>query len=134
MIISEDHILQVELNNLIRILLALAYPLHLIIKNIKKKALTHNRNYLLSQQAPHTKTNILPIITPLLDMGEQLAAIIHRNWHIFANDTTLSTIWPFSLHQIQPCSLCTNIGWLTAKLLEPLPIRTHIRQYGHTHI
>ena len=35
-IISEDHILQEELNNLTRILLACSYPLHLIIKNIKK--------------------------------------------------------------------------------------------------
>ena len=133
MIILEDHILQAELNNLTRILLARAYPLHLIIKNIKK-ALTHSRNYLLSQRTPHTETNILPIITPFSDMGKQLTAIIHRNWHIVPNNTTLSTIWPFSLHQIQPCSLCTNIGWLMAKLLEPLPIRTHIRQYGHTHI
>ena len=60
MIISEDHILQAELNNLTRILLARSYPLHLIIKNIKK-ALIHSCNYLLSQQTPHTKTNILPI-------------------------------------------------------------------------
>ena len=36
MIISEDYILQEELNNLTRILLARAYHLHLIIKNIKK--------------------------------------------------------------------------------------------------
>ena len=36
MIISEDHILQEELNNLTRILLARAYPLHLIIKKVKK--------------------------------------------------------------------------------------------------
>ena len=36
MIISEDHILRAELNNLTRILLARAYPLHLINKNIKK--------------------------------------------------------------------------------------------------
>ena len=67
MIISEDHILQAELNNLTHILLAraypLPYPLHLIIKNIKK-ALIHRRNYLLSQRTPHTETNILPIITP----------------------------------------------------------------------
>ena len=134
MIISEDHILQAELNNLTRILLAPAYPLHLIIKNIKKKALTHSRNYLLSQQTPHTETNILPIITLFSDMGKQLTAIIHRNWHIVANGTTLSTIWPFSLHQIQPCSLCTNIGCLKAKSLKPLPIRTHRHQYGHTRI
>ena len=93
MIISEDHILQAELNNLTRILLARSCPLHLIIKNIKK-ALTHSRNYLLSQRTPHTETNILPFITPFSDMGKQLTAIIHRNWEIVANDTTLSIIWP----------------------------------------
>ena len=63
MIISEDHILQTELNNLTRMLLARAYPLHLINKN----------------------------------MGKQLTAIVHRNWHIVANDTTLSTIWSSKL-------------------------------------
>ena len=88
MIIWEDHILQTEFN----ILLPRTYPLHLIIKNIKK-ALTHS-NFLLSQRTPHTETNIVQIITPFPDMGKQLTAIIHRNWHIVANDTTLSTIWP----------------------------------------
>ena len=34
--ILEDSILQAELNNLTPILLACAYPLHLIIRNIKK--------------------------------------------------------------------------------------------------
>ena len=92
MIISEDHILQAELN-LTRILLARSYPLHLIIKNIKK-SFTHSCNYLLSQRTPHRETNILPIITPFSDIGKQLTAIIHRNWEIVANDTTLSTIWP----------------------------------------
>ena len=92
MIISEDHILQAELNNLTRILLARAYPLHLIIKNIKK-ALTHSRNYLLSQRTPHTETNILPIITPFSYMGKEVTAIIHRNSQIVANETTLFTIW-----------------------------------------
>ena len=48
MIISEDKILQAELNSLTRILLARAYPLYLIIKNINK-ALTYSCNYLLSQ-------------------------------------------------------------------------------------
>ena len=93
MIISEDHILQAELNNLTRILLARAYPLHLIIKNIKE-ALTHSRNYLLSQRTPHTETNILPIITPFSNMSRQFTATIHRNWHIVVNNITLSTIWP----------------------------------------
>ena len=55
MIISEDHIMQEELNNLTCILLARAYPLNLIIKNIKN-AWTHNRNYLLSQRTPRSFT------------------------------------------------------------------------------
>ena len=92
MIIWEDHILQAELNNLTPILLARAYPLHLMITNIKE-ALTHSHNYLLSQLTPHTVIKILPIISPFSDMGKQLTAIIHRYWHIVANGTTLSTIW-----------------------------------------
>ena len=93
MIISKDHILKEQCNNLTGILLARTYPLHVIIKKIKK-ALTNSRNYLLSQRTPHIQTDILPIITPFSDMGKQLTAIIHRNWHILANDTTISTIWP----------------------------------------
>ena len=92
MIISEDHILQEELNNLTRILLAHAYPLHLIIKSIK--ALTCNCNHLLSHRIPQTKTNIIPIVTPLSDIGKLLTAIIHSNWHNVDNYTTLSAIWP----------------------------------------
>ena len=92
MIISEDHILQEELSSLTRILLARTYPLHLIITNIKK-ALTHNRNNLLSQRTPKTVTNILPIITPFSDTGKLFTATIHKNLHTIANDTTLSIIW-----------------------------------------
>ena len=46
MTISDDIILQEELNNLTCILLARAYPLHLIIKNIKK-ALTHPQSLVI---------------------------------------------------------------------------------------
>ena len=88
MIISEDHILQEELNNLTRILLARAYPLQLFIKNIKK-ALTRSRNNLLSQRTPHTETNILPIVIRFSDIGNLLSAIIHRNWSNVADDTAL---------------------------------------------
>ena len=91
MIISEDHILQEELNNLTRALLACAYSLYPIIKNIKK-VLTHNRNCLLSQWTPQTE--ILPIVAPFSDISKLFTATIHKNWHIIANDTTLSTIWP----------------------------------------
>ena len=93
MIISDDHILQEELNNLTRIILARAYPLHLIIKNIKK-ALTHTRNLLLSQRTTHTETNILPIITPFSNIGKSFAATIHKHWYINVDDATFSTIWP----------------------------------------
>ena len=54
MISSEDHILPEELNSLTRILLVRTYPLHLIIKNIKK-TLTHNRNNLLSYPNEHQR-------------------------------------------------------------------------------
>ena len=87
MIISDDHILQEELNNLTRILLARASPLHLIIKNIKK-ALTHTRNHLLSQRTTHTETNILPIITPFSNIGKSFAATIHKHWYINVDDAT----------------------------------------------
>ena len=78
MVITKDHILQEELNNFTHILLARAYPLHLIVKNIKN-ALTHNLNHLLSQQTPQTETNILPIVTPFSGIGKVLTATIHRN-------------------------------------------------------
>ena len=90
MILSEDHSLREELDNLTRILLARPYPLHLIIKK-SKKALTHNLSHLLSQQTSQTETNILPIVILFSDIGKLLMAITYKNWH---NDTTLSTIWP----------------------------------------
>ena len=93
LIISEDHILQEELNNLTRILLVCTYPLHLIIKNIEK-ALTHNRNKLVSQHTPQLEANILPIATPFSDIGKLFMATIHKNWHTIANGTTFFTIWP----------------------------------------
>ena len=85
MIISEDQVLQEELNNLTRILLARAYPLQLFIKNIKK-ALTRSRNNRLSQRTPDTETNILPIVIRFSDIGNLLTAIIHRNWRNVADD------------------------------------------------
>ena len=91
MIISEHQILQDGLNSLTRIVLVRTYPLHLIIKNIKKNW-NHDCNHLLSQRTPQTD---LPTATPFSDIGKLLTVIIHRNWHNVANDTTLSTIWAF---------------------------------------
>ena len=90
-IISEDHILQEDLNNLTHILLAHTYPLHFIIKNIKK-ALFYNHSNLPSPQTPHSEGNIPPIITSFSDIGKSFRATIHKNWHTINNDTTLPTI------------------------------------------
>ena len=132
--------MQEELNNLTRTLLARTYPLHLIIKNIKK-ALTHNRNNLLSQRTPQTITKILHIITPFSDVGKLFTAIMYKNWHTIANDTTLHYLaiqTLISLYQIQqhPQPLCpryTSIWLLMAGFLTPLPIHIHIHQHRHTH-
>ena len=71
MIILKDQILQEELDNLTRILLARAYHNTSSLKTLKK-ALTHNLNYLLSQQTLQIETNILPIVTPLANYSPQL--------------------------------------------------------------
>ena len=63
MIISEDLFLLEELNNVTHIVLACAYPQHLIIENIKK-ALTHNSNYQLSQRASQSKPTIVSPLSP----------------------------------------------------------------------
>ena len=76
MIISEDHILQEELNNLTRIILACKDLLHSIIKN--EKSLDRYHNNLLSQRTPQTLTKVLPIITPFSDIGKLFTATIHR--------------------------------------------------------
>ena len=90
MIISEDNILQAELNNLTRSPLACAYPLHLIIKNIKKPWFVN----LSRKGTPQTETKILPIVTPSSYIGKLFTATIDENRHTIANDTTLNSIWP----------------------------------------
>ena len=92
MTVLEDHILQAELNNLTRILLARAYPLHLIIKNIK--------NLDLQPQLPVIPTNTTyrnqhpPHCNSFLRHGQTTHSHHTINWRIVAKDTTLSTIWP----------------------------------------
>ena len=124
MIITEDHILKEELSNLTRILLAHAYPLHLIIKNIKE-LLTRSRNYLLCQPTPHTETNILSIRAPFSDIGKQLTAIIHRNWHNFANDTTLSSIW-----SSRPLSAYAKSSSIHNHLVHLFTLQKHATPHG----
>ena len=91
MIISEDHILREELNNVTRTLLLRAYPLHHIIKNIKKSYI-YTRSNILYQRTPHTEKNILLIIIPFSDIGKSFMATIHKNWHTIDDDTTFSVV------------------------------------------
>ena len=137
MIISEDNILQAELNNLTRSPLACAYPLHLIIKNIKKPWFVN----LSRKGTPQTETNILPIVTPSSYIGKLFTATIDENRHTIANDTTLNSIWPSkpllvytkssSIHNhFVPLHkhMVPHAGFLTL-----LPIQTHMNRQRHTH-
>ena len=90
MIISEDNILQAELNNLTRSPLACAYPLHLIIKNIKKALICQ----LVTQRNTTDRNKHSPIVTPSSYIGKLFTATIDENRHTIANDTTLNSIWP----------------------------------------
>ena len=65
MIISEDDILQEDLNNLTRILLVRAYPLHLIIKNRKTWSTIAITCYPLCVKTQHTGY-LYWILPPLL--------------------------------------------------------------------
>ena len=123
MIILEDHILQEELSNLTCILLARAYPLHLIIKNIKK-ALTHNRNHLLSQGTPQTGINILPIVTPFSDMGKVLT---EPNIEI----GTILLMKPFSppFGHLNPYQTTPNLAAFTTTLLT---LHKHMAPHSRT--
>ena len=63
MIISKDHILQEKLNNLTRNLLTHAYPLHLLIKNIKKPSSTPTANWYLNGHHIQKQT-FFPLLLP----------------------------------------------------------------------
>ena len=82
-------------------------------------------------------------------MGKQLAAIIHRNWHIVTNDTTLSTIvYPnlyqsilnptifittlFTLHKYM--ALQSKIHSTTTPTHPHTPIQTYPQWYTHGNI
>ena len=82
MIISEDHVLQKELNNLTRILLAGTYPLHLIIK------ISFDPQPQLSViPMSTTDSNILPNVT--LFSRQTITTTIYKNWHTIPNDTKI---------------------------------------------
>ena len=75
MIISEDHIVQEDLNNILRILLARVYPLHLIIKNIKK-ALIRSANHHYPKEYHKDK----PTFSPLESFFQTLANNSHQSY------------------------------------------------------
>ena len=110
---SNDHILQEELSKLIRILLARAYQLHLIIKLIKKP-LTKIHNHLLSQQTTHRETNILAIVTPFSSIGKSFEAAIHKHWHTIPDDATPLTSGHPNLYLLiqNPTAFTTTLSTL----------------------
>ena len=91
MINSEDDILQEELNNLTRILLAHTYPLHLTIKKIKKSLDSQPQSLVIPRNTADRNQHSA-IITPSSDMGKLLTATIHRNCHHITNDTTFGPL------------------------------------------
>lgn len=94
LIISEDHNLQRELDNLTKTLLARDYPFEIISRNIQK-ALCTSRNTLLNK--PRLSRHIdqlTPLVTPFTPQGQALSQTIHQNWHIIQEDTNLSSLWP----------------------------------------
>ena len=121
-IIPKDHILQEELNDLTRILLARAYPLYI---NKNKKHLIHILSNLLYQRIRHTEPDIVPIVTPFSDIRKSFTNTILKNWHAIVTDTTLQYLaiqTLICLHKIQKYHepfgpLDTNIWFLTTEFL-----------------
>lgn len=93
LIISDDNLLQNELHNLTKTLIAREFPLKIINRNINK-ALSHSRDELLKETPRNNNNKILPIITPYSQKGISLSQHIHNQWHLIENDENLSKIWP----------------------------------------
>ena len=94
MIISEDHILQEELNNVTRILLASNYILPLRVS--KKPSSTAAVSYYstdttyINKYSSHHHSH--------LNIGKSFIATIHKNWKTVVDNATLSAIWPPSAY------------------------------------
>ena len=95
MTIKEDKLLQTELYNLTRTLLARRYPLHIINRNIQK-ALKYSRLDLLHKTRKTTRNkkqnNFLPYGIHEKDL--KLKYKIKQHWYILQNDENIRKIIP----------------------------------------
>ena len=92
--ISDDTILQKELNSLTISLLARKYPLEVITHNISK-ALLHSRDTLLYRTPKASSSrSVIPVVTPYSSEGRQFSKSVRDRWHIIENDPQLHRIYP----------------------------------------
>ena len=97
-IIHDDDLLQNELYNLTRTLLARKYPLHIINKNILS-ALSFSQTELLNKNLTTTDNDshhnpLLPLTTKYHPKGVLLRDSIHKHWTTLQQDTVLKNIFP----------------------------------------
>ena len=145
MIISEDHILQAELNKLTRTLLACAYPLHLIIKKNKKSldpqpqlpVIPTNTTY-RDQHSPHYNPFLRHGQTTHNHHTQKLAHCCQRHhsppsghpklYQPTPNPTVfITTLFTLHKHMVPHSKTCKTYD------ASPLPTHTHTHQYGYTH-
>ena len=93
LLITDDTLLQKELDSLAISLLTRQYPLEIITRNISK-ALLHSRETLL-HRPPKTASpkRVLPIITPYSPEGRHFSQSVRNRWHIIENDSELQNVW-----------------------------------------
>ena len=94
MIISDDTLLQIELDNLTRILIARDYPLEIITRNIEKALQFSHYELIHRNKQNDSKKQVLPVITPYSNEGIALSSTIKYHWPLIKNDPDLSQIWP----------------------------------------
>ena len=93
LLITDDTLLQKELDSLAISLLTRQYPLEIITRNISK-ALLHSRETLL-YRPPKTASpkRVLPIVTPYSPEGRYFSQSIRNRWHIIENESELQNVW-----------------------------------------
>ena len=93
LLITDDTLLQKELDSLAISLLTRQYPLEIITRNISK-ALLHSRETLL-HRPPKTASpkRVLPIVTPYSPEGRHFSQSVRNRWHIIENDSELQKVW-----------------------------------------
>lgn len=95
MIISEDSILQDELYNLTKILLARKYPLHIINQNIIKALQFSQTELIYKNKQENTDVDQpIPFITKYTDTGKKLKQMVNEHWHILTDDPYTNNIFP----------------------------------------